>query len=225
MPEAMCHLPPVMEPHCQLGGGCLAPNSYISICFLRLLQAPNITSWVSWDLDTELEVSMQEFFWGILLGPTGRERDERNGQWENLSCESVPVELGQPHGELRGLNGFLNCPESRQAPWPLYPECGLFSDVAHLGKSGQMLGGGHSSSAETILMWVFKATFKIIKIKLEIPFLSCTCHISSAQQSDVSCGFHVEPHRERTFALYGQFCWTSLVIKNMFEGALLVAQG
>ena len=70
MPQAMCHLPPVMEPHCQPGEGCLAPNSHINICFLRLLQAPNITSWASWDLDTELEVSMQEFVWGILLGKT-----------------------------------------------------------------------------------------------------------------------------------------------------------
>ena len=49
-------------------------------------------------------------------------------------------------------------------------------------------------------MWVFEVIFKIIKIKLKIPFLSCTCHISSAQRSDVACGYHIEPHRERTFA-------------------------
>ena len=77
---------------------------------------------------------------------------------------------------------FINCPESRQVPWPLYPECGLFSDAAHPGKIRPDVGWrSHSSLAETILMWVFKVTFKIIKIKLESPFLSCTCHISSAQ--------------------------------------------
>ena len=49
-------------------------------------------------------------------------------------------------------------------------------------------------------MWVFEVIFKIIKIKLKIPFLSCTCHMSSAHRSDVACGYHIEPHRERTFA-------------------------